>query len=75
MKIRASGAFWNGPSAVWHGYWTCSIRFRTFSGSVITGRYNLLSVLMDACADVLESLADEVCEKGTVSRHIRNRIR
>ena len=26
--------------------------------------HNLLSVLLDACADVLETLADEACEAG-----------
>ena len=74
MKIRGSGASWNGPSAVWRGYWTCSIRFRTFSGSVITGRTTCCRCSWTACADVLETLADEACEKGTVSRNIKNRI-
>jgi signal transduction histidine kinase len=36
--------------------------------------HNLLSVLMDACSDVLETLADEACEQGTVSRLIKKRI-
>jgi PAS domain S-box-containing protein len=36
--------------------------------------HNLLSVLMDACADMLETLADEACDVGTVSRHIKKRI-
>ena len=36
--------------------------------------HNLLSVLMDACSDVLETLADEVCGQGAVSRHIKKRI-
>jgi PAS domain S-box-containing protein len=36
--------------------------------------YNLLSALMESCSDVLETLADEVCEHGTASQKIRNRI-
>jgi PAS domain S-box-containing protein len=36
--------------------------------------HNLLSVLVDACADMLETLADEACDVGTVSRHIKKRI-
>jgi PAS domain S-box-containing protein len=36
--------------------------------------HNLLSVLVDACSDVLETLADEACEAGAVSRHIKKRI-
>ncbi len=36
--------------------------------------YDLLSVLMDNCADMLETLADEACEAGTASRKIRSRI-
>jgi PAS domain S-box-containing protein len=36
--------------------------------------HNLLSVLLDACADVLETFADEACEAGAVSRHIKKRI-
>jgi len=36
--------------------------------------YNLLSALMESCSDVLETLADEVCEQGAASQKIRNRI-
>ena len=36
--------------------------------------YDLLSVLMDNCADMLETLADEACEAGAASRKIRSRI-
>ena len=30
--------------------------------------YNLLAALMESCSDVLETLADEVCEQGTASQ-------
>ncbi|MFH0998989.1 MAG: GAF domain-containing protein [Pseudomonadota bacterium] len=36
--------------------------------------YNLLSELMDTCSDMLETLADEACEKGIASQKIRSRI-
>ncbi len=36
--------------------------------------HNLLSALLDNCSDMLETLADEACESGRVSRKIRTRI-
>jgi signal transduction histidine kinase len=36
--------------------------------------HNLLSALLDNCSDMLETLAEEACESGRVSRKIRTRI-
>ncbi len=36
--------------------------------------HNLLSVLVDACSDVLETLADEACGQGSISQNIKKRI-
>lgn len=35
---------------------------------------NLLSALLESCSDILETLSDEVCEKGELSQKIKARI-